>query len=108
MSKAKSGITQRVWVFMLEHGGHWTVAELAEQMGSGASYMDRILWSMVEVGTVTKRRSGQRKNGVAFCVTPANRMPQGLTLRSVCNAMGIRSQIEGTKPAANDSLRSAA
>jgi predicted transcriptional regulator len=99
--KAKSGITQRVWLFLLEHGGHWTTAELAEQMGSDAGYMDRIIWSMHAGGTVSKYRSGQRKNGTAFGVTQANRIPHGLSLRQVTQAQAVRAEIE-SKPAAND------
>lgn len=101
----KSGVTQRLWLFMLEQGGRWTVAELAEQMGQGATYMDRILWSMHDVGSVTKYRSGARKNGVAFGVSPRNSMPHGLKLQQVAQALGVRLAIDSTAPAANDGRR---
>jgi hypothetical protein len=104
---AKSGITQRVWLFLLEHGGHWTVAELAEQMGEGAQYMDRILWSMHDHGTLGKYRSGQRKNGSAFGVKASNKVPQGITLSQIASAQAARVVIEHP-PAANDSRRKAA
>lgn len=103
--KEKTGITQRVWAFMLENGGRWTVAELAEQMKENATYMDRIVWSMHDVGTVCKYRSGQRKNGVAFGVGPRNRIPQGIRLQDVTAALGIRTQIDQPTRAANESNR---
>lgn len=99
----KTGITQRVWLFLLEHGGHWTVAELAEQMGCDAPYMDKILWSMHDVGSVSKVRSRQRKNGSAFGVSLKNRIPQRMLLAAVVNAMTVRQAIDATEPAANDS-----
>lgn len=98
-----SGITQRVWLFLLETGGHWTVAELAEQMGGSTGYMDRILWSMHKVGSVSKYRSGQRKNGTAFGVSHRNRIPQWITLAQVAKAMGVRATIDAAVQAANDS-----
>jgi predicted transcriptional regulator len=104
----KSGITQRIWLFMLEHGGRWTTAEMAEQMGGDASYMDKILWSMHDVGSITKYRSGQRKNGVAFGVSPKNSIPQGMSLQNVFKALGIRKEIDSGAIAANDSKRRAA
>lgn len=90
---ARLGITRRLWLFLLEHGGHWTTAELAEQIGANNAYVDRILWSMHDVGSVSKYRSRQRKNGVAFGVSAKNRIPQGLTLDDVTKATGVRSVI---------------
>lgn len=107
--KRQTGITQRIWLFMLENGGRWTVAELAEQMGGVAcAYMDRIVWSMHDCGSVTKYRSGQRKNGTAFGVSPRNRIPQGLSLADVMRAAGVRRAIDAAAPAANDARRKAA
>jgi hypothetical protein len=101
----KNGITQRIWLFLLEHGGHWTVAELAEQMGSSTPYMDRILWSMSDTGSVSKYRSRQRKNGSAFGVSPGNKVPQGITLREITKAQSARSVIDADVVAANDTRR---
>jgi predicted transcriptional regulator len=91
---ARLGITRRLWLFLLEHGGHWTTAELAEQLGASNTYIDRILWSMHDCGSVSKYRSGQRKNGVAFGVTPRNRIPHGLTLADVTAATQVRSVMD--------------
>lgn len=102
MPAKHSGITQRVWLFLLEHGGRWTVAELAEQTGNGTAYMDRILWSMHDVGSVSKYRSSQRKNGTAFGVSQKNRIPQGITLQQVTKAMVVRATIDSATQAAND------
>ena len=102
------GITQRVWLFMLENGGHWTTAELAEQTGDNASHLDRILWSMHRVGSVTKYRNCQRKNGTAFGVSQRNRIPHGLALQEVLGAAGIRQVIDRPANASNDARRSAA
>jgi predicted transcriptional regulator len=93
---ARLGITRRLWLFMLEHGGHWTTAELAEQLGEDNTYIDRILWSMHDHGSLSKYRSSQRKNGSAFGVTAKNRIPQGLTLADVTKATQVREAIVGT------------
>lgn len=98
-----SGITQQIWLFLLEHGGHWTVSELAEQLGGSHEYMDRILWSMHKGGRISKYRSGQRKNGSAFGVSQKNRIPQWITLQQVASAMAVRAAIEAPAHAANDS-----
>jgi hypothetical protein len=108
MKGDKTGVTRRLWLFMLEHGGRWSVSELAEQMNHETAYIDRILWSMHDVGSVSKGRSGQRKNGIAFWVTPKNRLPQSLTLGEVQRALGVRIAIERNEAAANDSKRKAA
>jgi hypothetical protein len=93
MSKSPS-LTSRLWLFMLEHGGRWTVSELAEEVGETPERIDRVLWFMHTVGSVNKARSGQRKNGVAFGVTPRNRIPNGVTVAAVIGATQVRDQIE--------------
>jgi hypothetical protein len=100
----QKGITQRVWLFLLEHGGHWTAAELAENTGASTAHMDRIIWSMCDVGSVTKRRSGYRKNGIAFGVNAACRIPQGITLRDIAKAQEARQIIEAPRDAANQPI----
>lgn len=98
-----AGITKRAWLFMLEHGGRWTVAELAEQFGCSTAHMDKIVWSMCKGARVTRYRSGQRKNGSAFGVSLRNVMPQGLRLADVVRATAVRVVIEPPVPAsAND------
>jgi predicted transcriptional regulator len=99
---ARLGITRRLWLFMLEHGGHWTTAELAEQLGESPAYMDKIVWSMHDCASISKYRSSQRKNGVAFGVTARNRIPHGLTLADVTKAQQVRSVI-----ASNEERRAA-
>lgn len=107
MTTPKSGITSKLWLFMLEHGGRWTTAELAEQHGYTAPQVDKLLWSMEGVGSVTRYRNSERKNGVAFGVTTNNRIPQRMRLSDVLTAAGVRRVIEN-RPASNDNDRRAA
>lgn len=103
-TKIKTGITIKLWLFMLEHGGRWTVAELSEQFKHSTDHIQRILWSMDGVGSVTRYRGTERKNGAAFGVTMKNRIPQRMVLADVVAAAGVRRVIEN-HPASNDSGR---
>jgi hypothetical protein len=111
MTKRKApdwGITRTLWQFLLEHGGHWTSSELAEQFGKDSGNVDRLMRSMQRFGRVTAYRSAHRKNGTAYGVTTRNRMPQCMTVEQVLSAVGVRNVIDGKGTAANDAKRTAA
>lgn len=99
----KRGLTKWLWLFMLEHGGRWTINDLTDQCGHNGKYVERIVWSMVKVGSVTKARSGERKNGVAFGVSAKGRIPQGVTLAEVLKATSVREVMQAE--ASNDAQR---
>lgn len=85
-----NGITLEMWLHMLEQGGRWTVAELAEKFKLPRPEADRYTYFMVRSGCATRFRRTDRKNGVAFGVTNENDIPRGLKLQDLLRATGIR------------------
>jgi len=95
---SQTGASHKLWLFMLEHGGRWTAAELAEQIGSEAPYADDLVRSMARTGAVTRYRSSTgRKNGAAFGVSPANRVPLNLKVGQLVEALGVRTAIDSRR-----------
>lgn len=94
---AQTGASHKLWLFMLEHGGRWTATELAEQIGTEAPHADDLVRSMARTGAVTRYRSGQRKNGASFGVSPSNRVPLNLKVGQLVKALGVRATIDSRR-----------
>jgi hypothetical protein len=119
------GIIKAVWLHMLVEGGHWNANEMADLMRCCRKRMDSVICGMVKRGYLAKFREGERKNGAAYGVTLACRIPSDITLRDlaatphqtakVCEQISrgwIGRKASSGKPAeamaANDTHRAAA
>ncbi|MCC2632164.1 MAG: hypothetical protein K0S48_50 [Ramlibacter sp.] len=80
---AHPGIVKAVWLHLLTEGGRWRHAELADLLGCDRARMDSVLCGMLKRDYLVRFRDNSRKNGVAYGVTPACRIPGGITLQEL-------------------------
>jgi DNA-binding HxlR family transcriptional regulator len=86
MKDPRLGTSRAIWLYVLENGGLWTASELHRCIvphDYKPAYLDNLLRTMADTGVVTRAPSPDRKNGVAYGVTKANRIPQGVTVEEV-------------------------
>lgn len=90
LAAGHDGLSRRMWLLMLEQGGRWTAAELAEKCGVPVKKAESLAAFMVRSRTAKKVRSGKRKNGVAYMVTEGCEVPRGMNLGALLQATGMR------------------
>jgi hypothetical protein len=86
MSKV-TGDTARIWLWLLKEGGRHAAVEVAngcELLDTAAAFT--LLRSMTEYGSAM-RWQVEGKRGSRYGVTPGCRVPQGVTVRELMDAV---------------------
>jgi hypothetical protein len=106
MNTGSQGITAKAWLYMLAHG-RCTAAQLAAVVGVGRKQMDNLLFSMVNRDYAERYPCDDRKNGTAYGVTPASKVPQNTHLADILFAARERPR-PATLTIPHDRMKAAA
>lgn len=94
MSKGPVFSNAAVWLMMLKEGGRWTAAEVGQRLAIDQTAAASALRAMHEFGTVQKWERSPANDRVRFGVTPACKIPRGVTISDVieCDLAGVGAE----------------
>lgn len=87
-------MTKEMWLFLLKEGGRWCGSELHKAMNLERRRVAVLVGNMADTGQITRYEKTGPRSRVRFAVTPACKIPQGVTLAELMEVGILRKGAE--------------